>query len=126
MKKVIVLLSFGLVCTVAANAQGGGGQMTPEQRAAMMRDRVKGLNLGLSEALTDSVVAVYSDRSYMQGLNFREMDDAARQAKMKEIGDLRSKRLVKAGLTEDQAKKVAEAMTMRPGGGGRPGGGRKK
>lgn len=125
MKKVIVLLSFGLVCTVAANAQGGGGQMTPEQRLAMMKDRVKALNLGLSEALTDSVIAVYQDRSYMAGLNFREMDDAARQAKMKEIGDLRSKRLVKAGLTEDQVKKVAEAMTMRPGG-GRPGGGRKK
>ncbi|MFN3666986.1 MAG: hypothetical protein ACK4S0_12540, partial [Sediminibacterium sp.] len=97
----------------------------PEQRAAMMKERVKGLNLGLSEALTDSVVAVYGDRSYMQGLNFREMDDATRQAKMKEIGDLRTKRLIKAGLTEDQAKKVAEGMTMRPGG-GRPGGGRKK
>nr|WP_294996527.1 hypothetical protein [uncultured Sediminibacterium sp.] len=124
MKKVIVLLSFGLVCTVAASAQGGQ-QMTPEQRAAMMKERVKGLNLGLSEALTDSVVAVYGDRSYMQGLNFREMDDATRQAKMKEIGDLRTKRLIKAGLTEDQAKKVAEGMTMRPGG-GRPGGGRKK
>ena len=123
MKKVIVLLSFGLVCTVAASAQGGP-QMTPEQRAAMMKERVKGLNLGLSEALTDSVVAVYGDRSYMQGLNLREMDDATRQAKMKEIGDLRTKRLIKAGLTEDQAKKVAEGMTMRPGG-GRPGGGKK-
>ncbi|NCI47941.1 hypothetical protein [Sediminibacterium soli] len=124
MKKVIALFSIA-VCFAAtsAMAQGPGGQqMTPEQRVAMMKERVKGLNLGLTDVQTDSVVAIYTDRSYMNGINFREMADADRTAKMKEISDARAKRLTKAGLSEDQVKKITEGMTMRPGGGGRPGG----
>lgn len=124
MKKVIVCLAIVLGCSMTAvMAQGGGGgqQMTPEERIAMMKERLK--PLGLSEVQTDSAVAVMSDRSYMAGMNFREMSQDDRQAKMKEIADAREKRLVKAGLSAEQAKKVIETMSMRPGG-GRPGGGK--
>ena len=124
MKKVIVCLAIVLGCSMTAVlAQGGGGQqMTPEERIAMMKERLK--PLGLSDVQTDSAVAVMNDRSYMAGMNFREMSQEDRQAKMKEIADAREKRLVKAGLSAELAKKVIETMSMRPGGGGRPGGGK--
>lgn len=124
MKKVIVCLAIVLGCSMTAvMAQGGGGQqMTPEERIAMMKERLK--PLGLSDVQTDSAVAVMNDRSYMAGMNFREMSPEDRQAKMKEIADAREKRLVKAGLSAELAKKVIETMSMRPGGGGRPGGGK--
>lgn len=124
MKKVIVCLAIVLGCSMTAvMAQGGGGgqQMTPEERIAMMKERLK--PLGLSDVQTDSAVAVMNDRSYMAGMNFREMTPEDRQAKMKEIADAREKRLVKAGLSAELAKKVIETMSMRPGG-GRPGGGK--
>jgi hypothetical protein len=124
MKKVIVCLAIVLGCSMTAvMAQGGGGgpQMTPEERIAMMKERLK--PLGLSDVQTDSVVAVMNDRSYMAGMNFREMTPEDRQAKMKEIADAREKRLVKAGLSAELAKKVIETMSMRPGG-GRGGGGK--
>ncbi len=95
--------------------------MTPEERIAMMKERLK--PLGLSDVQTDSAVAVMTDRSYMAGMNFREMTPEERQAKMKEIADAREKRLVKAGLSAELAKKVIETMSMRPGG-GRGGGGK--
>jgi len=123
MKKVIAFMTIA-VCFAAtsAMAQGGGGQMTPEQRAAMMKERVKNLNLNLTDVQTDSVVAIYSDRSMMQGINFREMSQEDMQSKMKEVNDARAKRLAKAGLSEEQIKKIAEGLGRRPGG-GRPGGG---
>lgn len=124
MKKVIVCLAIVLGCSMTAvMAQGGGGgpQMTPEERIAMMKERLK--PLGLSDVQTDSVVAVMNDRSYMAGMNFREMTPEDRQAKMKEIADAREKRLVKGGLSAELAKKVIETMSMRPGG-GRGGGGK--
>lgn len=122
MKKVIVCLAIVLGCSMTAvMAQGGGQQMTPEERIAMMKERLK--PLGLSDVQTDSAVAVMSDRSYMAGMNLRDMAPEDRQAKMKEISDAREKRLVKAGLSAELAKKVIETMSMRPGG-GRGGGGK--
>lgn len=125
MKKVIALMTIA-VCFAAtsAMAQGGGGQMTPEQRAAMLKERLK--PVGLSDVQADSVVAVWGDRelqrSVYNGANPREMSQEDRQAKTKELNDARSKRLSKAGLSDDQIKKVIEALSFRPGG-GRPGGG---
>jgi len=123
MKKVIVCLAIVLGCSMTAvMAQGGGGQqMTPEERIAMMKERLK--PLGLSDVQTDSAIAVMSDRSYMAGMNFRDMTPEDRQVKMKEVADAREKRLVKAGLSAELAKKVIETMSMRPGG-GRGGGGK--
>jgi uncharacterized protein YpuA (DUF1002 family) len=121
MKKVIALMTIA-VCFAATSAMAQGGGQTPEQRAAMMKERVKNLNLNLTDVQTDSVVAIYSDRSMMQGINFREMSQEDMQAKMKEVSDARAKRLAKAGLSEEQIKKIAEGLGRRPGG-GRPGGG---
>ena len=125
MKKVIALFTIAM-CFVAgsAMAQGGGGgqQMTPEQRLAQQKERFKAL--GLTDVQVDSVIAINTDaRALMQGVNFRDLSDEQRQAKMKEMNDFRQKRLDKA-LPADLVKKVMEAMAQRGpgGGGGRPGG----
>ena len=126
MKKVLALVAIVLGCaatsTVMAQGPGGGGpQMDPAQRAAMMKERLK--PLGLTDVQSDSAVAIMTDRSYMANMgNMRDMAPEERQAKMKEVNDAREKRLVKAGFSAELAKKVIETMSMRPGGGG--GGGR--
>lgn len=121
MKKVIALLSIA-VCFAATSAiaqpPGGGQQMDPAQRIAMMKERLK--PAGLTDVQADSVVAIYMDRSMMAG--FRDMTPEERQSKMKELSESRQKRMEKAGLSADQAKKVVEIMSQRPGGGGGGGG----
>lgn len=123
MKKVIALVTVVLFCSITTlMAQGGGGgqQMTPEQRTAMMKDRLK--PLGLTDLKTDSVIAIYSDRSMMAGMT-RDTPQEERQAKMKEVNEAREKRMAKAGLSADEIKKVAELMSQQRPGGGRGGGG---
>lgn len=120
MKKVIAMLSVA-VCFAATSAIAqppGGQQMDPAQRIAAMKERLK--PAGLTDVQADSVVAIYMDRSMMAG--FREMTPEERQAKMKELSESRQKRMEKAGLSADQAKKVVEIMSQRPGGGGGGGG----
>lgn len=120
MKKLIGLLAVVLVSS-AAMAQGGGGpQMTPEERIAMMKKRLE--PAGLSPVHTDSVIAIMMDRSYMAGINLREMSQEDREAKMKEWSEARAKRMAKAGIPEEQIKKVMDILATRPGGG--RGGGR--
>lgn len=124
MKKIIGLLTVAvLICCTAVIAQppgGGGQQMTPEQRTAMMKERLK--PAGLTDVQTDSAIAVLTDRSYMSNMgNMREMDPEERQAKMKEVNDARAKRLEKS-IGAELTKKVMEIMSQRgPGGGGRRG-----
>ncbi len=119
MKKVFLLCVVIAACSFTTLfAQGGGGQqMTPEQRTAMMKERYKGL--GLNDVQVDSVIAISNDmRPKMMAL--RDMTDQdARAVKMKEISDERNKRIEKA-LPADLAKKVIEAMSMQRGGGGGP------
>lgn len=126
MKKFIALLALVLVCsfnTLMAQPPGGGQQMTPEQRAAQMKERLK--PLGLTDVQSDSVIAVFTDRSYMANMgNMRDMAPEERATKMKEVSDLRAKRLEKS-IGADQTKKVMELMSQRPGGGGGRGGGGK-
>ncbi len=121
MKKVFVLMAIVLGCSATAvMAQGGGfQQMTPEQRIAQMKDLLKPLNL--TAVQQDSVVAIMMDRSMMPQ-NMRDMSQEERQAAMKTMTEIRTKRLEK-NLGADLAKKVLEAMPMRGPGGGRPGGG---
>ena len=121
MKKVIALVTFVLLCSMSTlMAQGGGGQqMTPEERNAMMKERLK--PIGLTEVKTDSVITIYGDRSMMVGMS-RDTPQEERQAKMKEVNEAREKRMIKAGLSTDEIKKVQELMMQRPGG-GRGGGG---
>jgi hypothetical protein len=90
--------------------------MTPEQRAAMMKERYKGM--GCNDVQADSLIAINNDmRPQMMAL--RDMDEATRAVKMKELTDARNKRIEKA-LPADLAKKVIEQMSQQrpPGGGG--------
>ena len=118
MKKVLVLVTIA-VCFLATSAMAQGGQqMTPEQRTAMMKERYKGL--GLNDVQVDSVINIQNElRPKMMAL--REMSEADRPAKMKELADERNKRIEKV-LPADLAAKVIEAMSQQRGGGGRPAG----
>lgn len=119
MKKIAGILIV-LICltTLSASAQGGRGggqQMDPAARAAMMKERFKAL--GCNDVQVDSVIAISNDfRPKMMAL--RDLDQEARVEKMKEINDERNKRLEKA-LPAEIAKKVIEAMSQQRGGGGR-------
>lgn len=120
MKKIIGLLTVAvLICctTVIAQPPGGGQQMSPEQRTAMMKERLK--PAGLTDVQADSVVAVFTDRS-LRG-NMRDMTPEERQAKMKEVNEAMAKRLEKS-IGAELTKKVMEIMSQRgPWGGGKGG-----
>lgn len=128
MKKVIAFAAVVLCCsmtTVMAQGGGGGQQMTPEQLAARVAQQKERLApAGLTAAQTDSVIAIYGDRSMMAGMT-RDTPAEERAAKMKEVGEAREKRMAKAGLSADAIKKVVDIMSQGRGGGGRPGGGGK-
>jgi len=118
MKKVIALVTLVICCSMTTvMAQGGGQQMTPEQRTAAMKERFKAL--GLNDVQVDSVIAIENDMRTLRGTNFRDLTPDERTAKQKEVSDARNKRLEKA-LPADLAKKVEDAMAQqrRPGGGG--------
>ena len=120
MKKMfgLMILALGLsITSVQAQSGGGGGQqMDPAQRLAMMKERFK--TLGCNDVQTDSVIAISNDfRPKMMAL--RDLEPEARQEKMKEINDERNKRIEKA-LPADLAKKVIEALSMQRGGGRGP------
>lgn len=119
MKKVIAFVAVVVCFSVTTAMAQGGGQQDPAARLAAMKERLA--PAGLTPVQTDSVVAIYSDRSMMAGMT-RDTPQEERQAKMKEVADYREKRMAKAGLSADAIKKVVEIMSQRPGG-GRPGGG---
>lgn len=116
MKKMfgLMILALGLsITSIQAQNGGGGQQMDPAQRLAMMKERFK--TLGCNDVQTDSIIAISNDfRPKMMAL--RDLDPEARQEKMKEMNDERNKRIEKA-LPADLAKKVIEAMSMQRGGG---------
>ncbi len=122
MKKVFGLLTIALCCSlttlIAQPPAGGGGQMTPEQRTAMMKERFKGM--GCNDVQCDSLIAITNDMRPKQ-MALRDVPEADRPAKMKEITDERNKRIENA-LPADLAKKVIEAMSQQRPGGGRGGG----
>jgi len=114
------MLTAGISSHVWAQPPGGGQQMSPEQRNAMMKERFKGM--GCDDVQADSLIAITNDMRPKQ-MALRDLDPEARQAKMKEIADERNKRIEKA-LPAELAKKVIELMSQMgrgPGGGGRGG-----
>lgn len=116
MKKLFGLLTIAVCCsfsTIIAQPPAGGQQMSPEERIAMMKERLK--PLGLTDVQADSVVAVFTDRSYMAGMT-RDTPPEERQEKMKMASEAREKRLTKS-IGGELTKKVMELMTQRPGGG---------
>ena len=122
MKKLLAFVIVIVFCSTTTLMAQGGGQQDPAARLAMMKERYK--TLGLNDVQVDSVIAINTDfRPKMMAL--RDLSEADRPAKMKEISDERNKRIEKA-LPADMAKKVIEAMSQqRPGGGRPPGGGGK-
>jgi hypothetical protein len=121
MKKVLTLLSIAVCFTVStAMAQGGGQQMTPEQRTARMKERLK--DIGLTDVQMDSVVAISNDFGPKQRDIFMDqaMSQDDKMAKIKTLTDERNKRIEKALGNAELAKKVADALAprQRPGGGG--------
>ena len=120
MKKLLALVTVVVFCSTTTLMAQGGGQQDPAARLAMMKERYK--TLGLNDVQVDSVIAISADfRPKMMAL--RDVAEADRPAKMKEISEERNKRIEKA-LPADIAKKVIEAMSQqRPGGGRPPGGG---
>jgi hypothetical protein len=120
MKKMfgLMILTLGLSISSAHAQTGGGGgqQMDPAQRLAMMKERFK--TLGCNDVQTDSEMAMSNDfRPKMMAV--RDLEPEARQEKMKEINADRNKRIEKA-LPADLAKKVIEALSMQRGGGRGP------
>ena len=115
---LVLMLSAGISTNVCAQPPGGGQQMTPEQRNAMMKERFKGM--GCDDVQADSLIAISNDMRPKQ-MALRDLEPEARQAEMKKLTDERNKRIEKA-LPADLAKKVIEAMSQQGRGGG--GGGR--
>lgn len=121
MKKVIAFLAV-VVCFSATTVMAqppGGGQMTPEQRIAMMKERLA--PAGLTPVQADSVIAIWNDRAIMTAVygtaDMQSISREDRQAKAPAIAEARQKRLEKA-IGADATKKVMEIMSQRPGGGG--------
>ncbi len=120
MKKAIALVVFVVACSFTTLMAQGGGQQDPAARLAAMKERLK--PAGLTDAQTDSVIAIYSDRTAMTAAGItRDTPPEERTAKMKVINDAREARMAKAGLSADAIKKVSEIMAQGRGG-GRPGG----
>ena len=115
---LVLMLTAGISTNVWAQPPGGGQQMTPEQRNAMMKERFKGM--GCDDVQADSLIAISNDMRPKQ-MALRDLEPEARQAEMKKLTDERNKRIEKA-LPADLAKKVIEAMSQqgRGGGGGAP------
>ena len=121
MKKLLSLLTVAVCCsftTIIAQPPAGGQSM--EQRIAAQKERFK--SLGLNDVQVDSVMAISADMRPKQ-MALRDVAEADRPAKMKEIAEERNKRLEKA-LPAELAKKVIEAMSQQRPGGGRGGVGR--
>ncbi|MEO7530511.1 MAG: hypothetical protein ABIS69_03840 [Sediminibacterium sp.] len=125
MKKVITFLAVVVCFSVTTVMAQGGGQMTPEQRAAAMKERLA--PAGLTAVQADSVMAIWNDRALMTAVygtaDMQSMTREDRQAKAPAISEARQKRLEKA-IGGEATKKVMEIMSQRPGGGGRPAGGK--
>ena len=115
---LVLMLTAGISTNVWAQPPGGGQQMTPEQRNAMMKERFKGM--GCDDVQADSLIAITNDMRPKQ-MALRDLEPEARQAEMKKLTDERNKRIEKV-LPPDLAKKVIEAMSQqgRGGGGGAP------
>ncbi len=119
MKKLLAMIAIILVAsfnTIMAQPPGGGQRQTPEERKAMLIERLKPLNL--TAVQQDSAVVILSERPAMG--NFQDMTPEQRQDAMKTFTEARNKRLENA-LGADLAKKVIETIPAR--GGGRQGGG---
>ncbi|TDH18290.1 hypothetical protein EXU57_23845 [Segetibacter sp. 3557_3] len=121
MKKLLVLvpmfLFIGTTSVIAQPPAGGNGQFR-EQQKQRLKD-----SLGLTDVQIDTVLAVQQE--FMPKMReLRDMSEADRPAKMKELNDQMSKRLAIALKDEALANKISEFNARRRArGGNRSGGG---
>lgn len=122
MKKVFLSFCFLFAAITFVSAQQGQGP-SPE-RIAQMKQAFKD-SLGLTDAQAQSVLDVQNEfRPKRQEL--RNVSEADRPAKMKELNDAMAKRLAEVLKDEALAQKVSEYNARhqfgRGGGGNRPAG----
>lgn len=127
MKKMILIMAIALVSVIATQAQGGGQQRSPEERAKQTMERLADLKLDKDQ--TEKATAVFKDFYEARSKMMQEMRASGGQVdrdQMREKGrkltDERDEKLKKI-FTEDQYKKWKDEIepAMRPN---RQGGGR--
>jgi len=118
MKKIFLSICFlfaAITFVSAQQAQGGG-----QARMAQMKQNLKD-SLGLTDAQIDIVMSVQQEfRPKMMEL--RNVSEADRPAKMKELNDEMTKKLGTELKDEALAKKIAEYNARHRGGRGNRGG----
>ena len=131
MKKIIALLAMVLCCSMTTlMAQGGGQQMTPEQRMERMKTMYKPQlteKAKITEAEADKVIEILADiqpkmRPIMMDQTMSQED---KEQKIAELNVDRDKRLKAIPLNDDQVKaviatidEIRKNMQNRPRGGG--------
>ncbi len=126
MKKQVVLMAIAAMFSVtAANAQGGGQRMTPEERIKTTIEKMAPLNLdAATKAKADVIVADYvnGQQKAMDEIRANGGDRDAMMAKRKEFADARDIKF-KAIFTDAQMKQWKDEIEpsmrpQRPAGGG--------
>lgn len=120
MKKVILSICFLFAAVSFVSAQQGGGGNMQERMAQMKKTLVD--SLGLTEAQAQSVMDVQTEFREKR-MALRDVSEADRPAKMKELNEAIKKRYAEVLKDEALATKVSEFNARRGFGRGRPGGG---
>ena len=120
MNRLILSICLFVAASTYASAQGGPSGANQAERQAQMKQTLKD-SLGLTEAQAQIVLDVQVEfRPKMMEL--RNVDEASRPAKIKEMNEAMEKRLAEALKDEKLAKKISEFNSRRRGGGQRGGG----
>lgn len=111
MKKLIVCLLFTAVLVLSKTeifAQGGGGGNRGQMRE-MMKQRLKD-SVGLNDVQIDTVMAIREEMQpkMREAMSDQSMSADDKKSKMDEMRKEMYDRFAKAGLTDDQVKKIKE------------------
>ena len=124
MKKFLLMCCFLIGITAVSRAQGGGGRMSPEDRAKQLQTQLK-----LTDDQTAKITAILKTTATKRD-SIRTASNGDRQAAMQAMMPIMkdSNDKIKAILTPDQAtayqKMIDEQRArMQSGGGGGGGGG---
>jgi protein CpxP len=119
MRKIMLLCCFLLGITAVSRAQGGGGRMSPEDRAKQLQTQLK-----LTDDQTAKITAIYTAQSAKRD-SIRTAANGDRDAMMQAMRPLMqaTNDKIKAILTPDQAaayQKIQDERRaqMQQGGGG--------
>jgi hypothetical protein len=108
MKKIILSICFVFAVVGFASAQGGGNNA---ERMAQMKQSLKD-SIGLTDAQAQSVLDVQAEFRPKR-MELRDVAEADRPAKMKELNDQMAKRLAEVLKDEKLAAKITEYNTRR-------------